>query len=86
VLLSDLYSYSYKNHKSSDIFTSVTYRDLLSRLSRIPPNEIVAEEQRRGRILEKMNEVGLRDLRSINEFCRDYYDNPEQACKKIGVQ
>lgn len=86
VLLSDLYSYNYKTHKSSDIFPSVTYRDLLSRLAGIPPNEIVAEEQRRGRILEKLNSLGLRDLKSINEFCKDYYDNPEGAAKKIGVQ
>lgn len=85
VLLSDLYSYNYKTHKSSDIFPSVTYRDLLSRIAGIPPNEIVAEEQRRGRILEKLNELGLRDLKSINEFCKDYYDNSEAAVKKIGV-
>ncbi len=86
VLLSDLYSYNYKTHKSSDIFPSVTYRDLLSRLAGIPPNEIVAEEQRRGRVLEKLNSLGLRDLKSINSFCRDYYDNPEAAVRKIGLQ
>jgi len=85
VLLSDLYSYNYKTHRSSDIFPSVTYRDLLSRLAGIPPNEIVAEEQRRGRILEKLNSLGLRDMKSINEFCRNYYDNPDAAAKKIGV-
>ncbi len=86
VLLSDLYTYNYKTHKGSDIFPSVTYRDLLSRISGIPPNEIVAEEQKRGRILEKLNELGKRDLKSINQFCRDYYDSPEAAARRIGVQ
>ncbi len=86
VLLSDLYSYNYKTHSSSEIFPSVTYRDLLSKLTGIPPNEIVVEEQLRGRILERLNMMGLRDMRSINEFCKDYYDDPEGAAAKIGVQ
>ncbi len=86
VLLSDLYSYNYKTHSSSEIFPSVTYRDLLSKLTGVPPNEIVTEEQRRGRILERLNTMGLRDMRSINEFCKDYYDDPEGAAAKIGIQ
>ena len=86
VLLSDLYTYNYKTRKGSDIFPSVTYRDLLSRIAGITPNEIVAEEQRRGRILERLNELGRRDLKSINQFCRDYYDDPEAAARRIGIQ
>ncbi len=86
VLLSDLYEYNYKTHESSDIFPSVTYRDLLSKLSGAPPTEIVAEEMRRARILQKLNELGQRDLKSINEFCKSYYDNPEAAADRIGVK
>ncbi len=86
VLLSDLYSFNYKTLSSSEIFPSVTYRDLLSRLTGLPPSEIVMEEQRRGRILEKLNSLGLRDLKSINEFCKDYYDDAEAAVKRIGLQ
>lgn len=86
VLLSDLYMYNYKTHHGTDIFPSVTYRDLLSRLSGISPNQIVAEELRRGRILQKLNELGKRDMKSVSEFCKDYYDNPDAAAKRIGVE
>ncbi len=86
VLLSDLYSYDYKTHKGSDILPSITYRDLLAKLTGTPPIEIIAEEQRRGRILEQLNKQGLRDLQSINEYCKEYYDNPDRAIRKIGLK
>lgn len=86
VLLSDLYSYNYKTHQSTEMFPSVTYRDLLSRLAGIPPNQIVAEELRRSKILEKLNALGKRDIKSINEFCREYYDDPDAAAARIGVK
>ncbi len=85
VLLSDLYSYNYKTGESSDILPSVTYRDTLAKLAGLPAIEIVAEEQRRGRILQKLNSMGVRDLRGINEFSKEYYDNPERAMQKIGL-
>jgi len=86
VLLSDLYTYDYKTHKSSDILPSVTYRDTLSKLTGYTPTEIVIEEQRRGKILERLNQLGIRDLRGINEFVKEYYDNPKQALAKIDLQ
>ncbi len=85
VLLSDLYTYDYKTHKGSQILPSVTYRDTLARLTGYPPSEIVIEEQRRGRILERLNKLGVRDLKGINEFCRDYYEEPAKALQKIGL-
>jgi hypothetical protein len=86
VLLSDLYTYDYKTHKGSDILPSVTYRDVLSKATGKNPTDIIAEENRRSKILEKLNSLGVRDLHSINEFCRDYYDNPSAAMKKIGLE
>ncbi|MEM0074349.1 MAG: ATPase, T2SS/T4P/T4SS family [Candidatus Micrarchaeaceae archaeon] len=85
VLLSDLYTYDYKTHKSSDILPSVTYRDTLSKLTGYTPTEIIMEEQRRGKILQRLNELGIRDLRGINEFVKAYYDNPHQALEKIDL-
>jgi len=85
VLLSDLYTYDYKTHKSSDILPSVTYRDTLSKLTGYTPTEIVIEEQRRGKILQRLNELGIRDLKGINEFVKEYYDNPEHALAKIDL-
>jgi len=72
VLLSDLYTYDYKTHKSSDILPSVTYRDTLSRLTGYPPSEIIIEEERRAKILERLNQLGMTDLKSINEFAKLY--------------
>lgn len=85
VLLSDLYKYDFKAHKSSDILASVTYRDILAEQTGLHPNEIIAEEQRRGKILEHLNRIGIRDLAGINEFCKEYYDSAERALKKIGL-
>ena len=85
ILLSDLYSYDYKMHRGSEILQSVMYRDSLARLTGYPPAEIVAEEQRRGKILERLNAMGIRDMKSINAFVKDYYDNPQKALEKIGA-
>ena len=85
VLLSDLYLYDYRTHKGSAILPSITYRDTLARLSGFTPNEIIAEENRRAKILETLNKLGIRDLRGINEFCKEYYDNPGRAMQKIGL-
>ena len=86
VLLSDLYTYDYKTRTGSDILPSVTYRDALSKATGRPPTEIIQEENRRAKILQKLNDLGMRDQRSINEFCREYYDNPGKALLKIGMQ
>lgn len=85
VLLSDLYSFDYKTGKSSEALPSITYRDILSKASGFTPTEIIAEETRRGKVLEKLNKLGIRDLRSINEFCKEYYDNQSAAMAKIGL-
>jgi flagellar protein FlaI len=85
VLLSDLYSYDYKTHKSSEILPSVTYRDTLARLTGFTPTEIVIEEQRRGKILERLNKLGIHDIKSINAFVRDYYLDPKKALAKIDL-
>jgi flagellar protein FlaI len=85
VLLSDLYSYDYKTHKGSEILPSITYRDTLSRLTGYTPTEIVAEEQRRGKVLERLNKLGIRDLRGINAFVKEYYDNQGKALEKIDL-
>ncbi len=85
VLLSDLYKYDYKTNKGSDILPSVTYRDTLSNLTGVPPSEIIKEERRRGKILEHLNGMGIRSLKEINEFCREYYDNPNRALKKVNI-
>ncbi|MDE1761814.1 MAG: CpaF family protein [Candidatus Micrarchaeota archaeon] len=86
VLLSDLYLYDYKTRRSSPILPSVTYRDLLSRLTGYPPSEIMIEEQRRAKILEKLNQMGIRDLQGINKFCKEYYHDPVKALERIGLK
>jgi len=85
VLLSDLYLYDYKTHKSSDVLPSVTYRDTLAKLTGYTPTEIVIEEQRRGKILKRLNELGVRDLKGISEFIREYYQDPKGALAKIDL-
>ena len=85
ILLSDLYSYDYKTHKSSDIQPSVTYRDTLSKLTGYTPTEIVIEEQRRGKVLERLNKLGVRDMKGINAFVKEYYDNQKRALEKIDL-
>lgn len=86
VLLSDLYTYDYKTQRGSDILPSVTYRDVLSKASGYTPTEIINEEKRRAKVLEKLNKMGIRDLRSINEFCREYYDDQARAMAKLELQ
>jgi flagellar protein FlaI len=85
VLLSDLYKYDYKTRKSSTPLPTVTYRDILSKLLSISPAEIMAEEQVRATILERLNQVGKRDMRSISEAVRDYYDNPDAMLKRLDL-
>lgn len=86
VLLSDLYLYDYKTHKNSNMLPSVTYRDLLAKLTGYPPSEIIIEEQRRAKILEKLNAMGVHDLTGINKFCRKYYYDPARALEEIGLK
>jgi flagellar protein FlaI len=85
VLLSDLYVYDYKTHRGSDVLPSVTYRDTLSRVSGYTPSDIVVEEQRRGKILEQLNKLGVRDFKGIAQYVKEYYDNPQRALDKIGL-
>ncbi len=85
VLLSDLYRYDYKTHRSTPILPSVAYRDTLSRVIGVPPPDILEEEKVRAFILARLNQLGKRDLRSINEVVRDYYDSPEETLKKLGL-
>ncbi|MEM3791103.1 MAG: ATPase, T2SS/T4P/T4SS family [Candidatus Micrarchaeaceae archaeon] len=86
ILLSDLYKYDYKTHKSSEVLPSISYRDTLSKLTGYHPTEIILEEQRRARILEELNKRGMRDVHSINEFCKAYYDDQESALSRLGLE
>ncbi|MEM3247752.1 MAG: ATPase, T2SS/T4P/T4SS family [Candidatus Micrarchaeaceae archaeon] len=86
VLLSDLYTYDYKQHKGSDVLPSVTYRDTLAKLTGYPPAEIINEENRRAAILEKLNNMGVRSMQEINAFCKEYYDDQAKALAKIGLE
>jgi flagellar protein FlaI len=85
VLLSDLYKYDYKTKKGSPILPSVTYRDMLSNLIGVPATSILAEERVRSIILERLNQMGKRDIRSISDVVKDYYDNPDGALKRLGI-
>lgn len=85
VLLSDLYKYDYKTQRGSPILPSVTYRDMLSNLLGVPPTAILAEERVRSVILERLNKAGKRDIRSISEVVKKYYDNPDAALKSLDI-
>ncbi len=85
VLLSDLYRFDYKLHKGAPILPSITYRDTVAGLLGIPPSDVLAEEDVRANILYKMNELGTRDMVSINNMVRDYYNNPDAMLKKLGL-
>ena len=63
----------------------MTYRDTLAKLTGFTPTEIVIEEQRRGKILERLNKLGIRDLRGINQFVKEYYQDPKKALEKIDL-
>ncbi len=86
VMLSDLYSFNYKTHKGSDIAPSITFREILSRISGLSPVEIIAEEQRRALILQRLKELNVRDVIEINKFCKAYYENPDKALSLIGME
>ena len=86
VLLSDLYKFDYKTMKGSMILPSVTYRDNIAKLLGVAPADILAEEKIRATLLEKMNQLGKRDIKSINEMVRGYYDNPGELCNKLGLK
>ncbi|MEM3876397.1 MAG: hypothetical protein QXP24_01570, partial [Candidatus Micrarchaeaceae archaeon] len=85
ILLSDLYRFDYKTHKAAPILPSVTYRDTLSTVLGVPPPDILAEENVRANILFAMNKQGTRDMVSINNIVKEYYDNPEATLKKLGL-
>lgn len=85
VLLSDLYRYDYKTHLPSEILSSVTYRDLVAGMMGVPATDIIEEERVRATILERLNKIGKRDMASLSETIRDYYDNPEATLKRIGL-
>jgi len=86
VLLSDLYKFDYKTMTGSPILPSVTYRDMIAKLARVSPPDILAEEKVRASILERLNQLGKRDIKSINETVRDYYYEPEKALKKLELK
>ena len=85
VLLSDLYKYDYKTHKSAPILPSVTYRDTISTILGIAPSDIIAEEKVRAHMLYAMNRLGKRDITDINGLVRDYYQDPSGTLKKLGL-
>ncbi len=85
VLLSDIYKYDYKTRQASPILPSVAYRDTISRLIGVSPTDVLAEEVIRGRILEQLNKLGKRDMKSLSQAVKDYYDNPEALLKKLDL-
>ncbi len=86
VLLSDLYKYDYRTGSESTILPSVTYRDVLSKLIGVVPVDVMGEEVIRAKILERLNELGKRDMVSISEAAKEYYYEPESLLKKIGLE
>ena len=46
---------------------------------------MTAEEVVRARILEQLNKLGKRDMVSISETVKEYYDNPERLLAKVGL-
>jgi flagellar protein FlaI len=86
VLLSDLYKFDYKTMKGSPILPSVTYRDMLAKLAGVAPTDILSEELVRATILQRLNETGKRDIKSISEVVRDYYFSPDQTLKKLEIK
>ena len=85
VLISDTYRYDYKTNRASPMMPSVTYRDLLSKILGIAPPDILGEEAVRALILEQLNKLGKRDMASISQAVKEYYDNPEALLKKVGL-
>ena len=45
-----------------------------------------SEELVRASILQRLNETGKRDIKSISETVRDYYFSPDQTLKKLGIK
>lgn len=86
VLLSDLYKFDYKSMKGTPILPSVTYRDMLAKLAGVAPTDILSEELVRASILQKLNDSGRRDIKSISETVRDYYFSPDDTLKKLGIK
>lgn len=85
VLLSDVFKYDYKTNQAAPIMPSITYRDTLSKMVGISPSDILAEEAVRARILEQLNIIGKRDMKSISEAVSAYYDNPEALLRSLGL-
>jgi flagellar protein FlaI len=85
ILLSDIYKFDYKTKTSSVEQEGVTYRDLISHLLGISPSDIITEQRVRALVLEKMNQLGIRDMHTISETVKDYYDSPEATLKKLGL-
>lgn len=85
VLLSDLYKYDYKTKRGSPIMPSITYRDMLASILSVPPSSIMAEERVRSSMLERLNKSGKRDIKSISEMVKRYYDNPDAALKALDM-
>ena len=86
ILLSDLYKFDYRTQRGSPILPSVTYRDLLAKILGVPPPDILEAERVRALILDRINKLGKRDIKSISEVVRDYYDNPEATLQRLGLQ
>ncbi|MCW6160481.1 MAG: Flp pilus assembly complex ATPase component TadA [Candidatus Micrarchaeales archaeon] len=85
VLLSDVFKYDYKTNQAAPMMPSITYRDNLSKMVGVSPSEILAEEAVRARILEQLNIMGKRDMKSISEAVSAYYDNPEALLRSLGL-
>lgn len=86
VLLSDLYKFDYKTFESMPILPSVAYRDTISKVLGIVPQDLLAEERVRAAVLAAMNKKGIHDLKEINEVVRGYYESPESTLDGLGLK
>jgi len=59
---------------------------MVAKLAGVAPTDILSEELIRASILQRLNEMGKRDIRAISETVRDYYFSPDQTLKKLGIQ
>jgi len=85
VLLADRYQFDFQRRKLVELAPSVTYRDRISSASGLSPKEVMAEIERRERILRKLKEKKATSIESVSLFCKKYYERPDEAIKMLGL-
>ena len=84
ILLSPLWKYDYEKKELVEMSPSTIYRDKLSRITGIPPREIMNEIKIRAKLLEILHSKNLSTLQEVTTFCRAYNSNPEGTLSKLG--